>query len=66
MFGNDRAEHSLIQSYVQQASHLTEYAIDVGFSSEDSLLRVHPKFAHKDIPDLTFSIKQALNNTISR
>jgi hypothetical protein len=66
MFGNDRAEHSLIQSYVRRASHLTEYAIDVGFASEDSPLRVRPKFAHKDIPDLTFSSKQALNNTISR
>jgi hypothetical protein len=66
MFGNDRAEHSLVLSYVQRASHLTEYAIDVGFSSEDSLLRVCPKFAHKDIPDVTLSSKQALNNTISR
>jgi hypothetical protein len=58
-------EHSLIQSYVQRASHLTENAIDVGFSSEDSLLRVRPNFAHKDIPDVTLSSKQALNNTIS-
>jgi hypothetical protein len=66
MFGNDRAEHFFIQSYVQRTSHLTEYAIYVGFSLEDSLLRVRPKFAHKDIPDLTFSSKQALDNTITR
>jgi hypothetical protein len=58
MFGNDRAEHSLIQSYVRRATHLTEYAIDVWLSLEDSPLRVCPKFAHKDIPDLTFLVSK--------
>jgi hypothetical protein len=52
MFGNDRMEHSLIQSYVQQTSHLIEY---VGFSSDGSQSQVPPKFAQKDIPNLTFS-----------
>jgi hypothetical protein len=66
MFGNDRAEHSHIQTYVRRASHLIEYAVDVGFASESSQLCVFPKLAHKDIPDLTFSSKQALNNTTSR
>jgi hypothetical protein len=55
-----------MQPYVRQASHLIKYAMDVGFALEGSPLRVLPKFTHKDIPDLTFSTKQALNNMISR
>jgi hypothetical protein len=42
------------------------FAIDVGFALEGSQLRVCPKFAHKEIPNLTFFCKQALDNTISR
>jgi hypothetical protein len=66
MFGNDQMEHSLTQSYVQQLGHMREYAVDVGFALEGSQSQVCPKFAHKEILDLTFSSKQALNNTVSR
>jgi hypothetical protein len=36
------------------------------FALEGSQSRVRPKFAHKETPNLAFSSKQALDNTISR
>ena len=47
------------------SSHVTDDNIDVEFASDGQSIRVHPKFVHQEIPDLTFPNKQALDSAIS-
>jgi hypothetical protein len=44
---------------------MTDNALDDGFAPDVSYLRVRPKPARIEIPDLTFCNKQALERTIS-
>jgi hypothetical protein len=53
------------QSHDQCHSYMTKIAIYDGSASDGLHSQIFPRFAHKEIPILTFCNKQALENTIS-